>query len=76
MAPIKIIPSLESIRYTNHKGNLSENAKANKVARIRHLSANGSANWPKSLVQLYFLAKKPSKKSDQAAAENKKKEVR
>ena len=40
------------------------------------LSAIKSNKVPNSDERLYFLAKKPSKKSDQAAAENKKKEVR
>ena len=40
------------------------------------LSASRSRREPKFEAILYRLAKKPSKKSDQAAAVNKKKEVR
>ena len=46
--------------YTNHKGSLSEKAKAKRVAKIKHLSAKGSANCPNSLTQSNFLAKYPS----------------
>ena len=47
-----------------------------KIEETRILSATKSSRDPRFEVKLYFLAKKPSKKSDQAAAENKKKEVR
>ena len=40
------------------------------------LSASKSRRDPKVEVMLYRLAKNPSKKSDQAAAVNKKKDVR
>ena len=36
---------------------LSEKAKAKRVAKIKHLSAKGSANCPNSLVQLNLLAR-------------------
>ena len=39
------------------------------------LSASKSRREPKLELKLYFLAKKPSKKSDQAAIVNKKNEV-
>ena len=47
-----------------------------KIEDTSTLSANKSKRDPKFEVKLYFLAKKPSKKSDQAADENKKKEER
>ena len=52
------------------------NTKNIKIEETKTLSASKSRRDPKFEVILYLLAKKPSKKSDQAAAENKKKEVR
>ena len=46
------------------------------MEETKTLSASKSSRDPKLEVMLYLLAKKPSKKSDQAAAENKKKEVK
>ena len=46
------------------------------IEETKTLSASKSKRDPKFEVILYLLAKKPSKKSDQAAAVNKKKELR
>ena len=65
---------VDSIKNLNNRINVQVKNE-NKVAITKALSEIGSKIFPKRLSQEYFLAKKPSKKSEIPAKKKKKREA-